>query len=204
MNKPDLYPDAFSQKISAMVRNLGSSEFSPEFLAKVNEIVATDHFSVLAFGDQLIPRFVIAESRKDHDIAREAGGIYDKFYFYRQDPNTRQVRERDDVPEGPILSRMLAKDIPDPDYRQKIYEKFDMIERLSLIDQSNGLWFTLNLYRDTESDIYSDDEIIVINQIAPLLTALMAKHLALTQSHIWDKATRPPVELLERLLREIG
>lgn len=187
------------------VRALGEPGFERALLEALHAATGAAHLAVIAFDRRLLPQLVAAESRGGATLARSAGRSYFGGLFYRHDP-TRGALARQPAGaagDAPLLLRLAARDIRDRAWRQQIYERYGLAERLSLLGLAGHRWLTLNLYRGTTDGAFDDAQVQVLQDAAALLFELVARHYALRPPVAWRHSTRPPVALLEELLGRI-
>jgi DNA-binding CsgD family transcriptional regulator len=160
------------------ILSLGEPDFAHALLSAMEPFVPVDHLAVAVFDNEFAAHLSAAGSRQPGNVALEAGRLYERARFYRHDPGARQLGSANAV-GGPVLSRLRASDITDPKYRREIYDRFRLLERLSLMDQVRGRWLMLNLYRSRGSEPFGEGDIACIRRVASLLTSLAGKHAAL-------------------------
>jgi DNA-binding CsgD family transcriptional regulator len=160
------------------ILSLGEPDFAHALLSAMEPFVPVDHLAVVVFDNQFAAHLSAAGSRQPGNVALEAGRLYERARFYRHDPGARQLGSAN-AAGGPVLSRLRASDITDPKYRREIYDRFRLLERLSLMDQVRDRWLMLNLYRSRGSEPFREDHIASIRRIASLLMSLAGKHAAL-------------------------
>jgi len=160
------------------ILSLGEPDFAHALLSAMEPFVPVDHLAVAVFDNEFAAHLSAAGSRQPGNVALEAGRLYERARFYRHDPGARQLGSANAV-GGPVLSRLRASDITDPKYRREIYDRFRLLERLSLMDQVRDRWLMLNLYRSRGSEPFQESDIACIRRVASLLTSLAGKHAAL-------------------------
>jgi DNA-binding CsgD family transcriptional regulator len=160
------------------ILSLGEPDFAHALLSAMESFVPVDHLAVVVFDNEFAAHLSAAGSRQPGNVALEAGRRYERARFYRHDPGARQLGSAN-AAGGPVLSRLRASDITDRKYRREIYDRFRLLERLSLMDQVRDRWLMLNLYRGRGSEPFGDDDIACIRRVASLLTSLAGKHAAL-------------------------
>lgn len=175
---------------------IGEADFAVRFLAALNQLAHIDHAGLFEFDEQLHPSYVAGHSGTRHGVTDAANAAYQAGEYFRYDPNLALVGNKPDG-DGPLLNRQRIDDIADESYRKEIYERYDLAERVSLIDQRDGRWFTINLYRDTPMGLFPDDEVSALQHQAASIAAIAAKHLQMVSPAKWSSATRPPVNYLE-------
>ena len=160
------------------ILSLGEPDFAHALLSAMEPLVPVDHLAVVVFDNELAAHLAGAGSRQPGNVALEAGRLYERARFYRHDPGARQLGSAN-ATGGPVLSRLRASDITDPKYRREIYDRFRLLERLSLMDQVRDRWLMLNLYRSRGSESFREDHIASIRRVASLLMSVAGKHVAL-------------------------
>ena len=161
------------------ILSLGEPDFAHALLSAMEPFVPVDHLAVVVFDNEFAAHLSGAGSRQPGNVALEAGRLYERDRFYRHDPGARPLGSANAASGGPVLSRLRASDIKDPKYRREIYDRFRLLERLSLMDQVRDRWLMLNLYRSRGSEPFREDHIASIRRIASLLMSLAGKHAAL-------------------------
>ncbi len=188
---------------SACVAALGTPAFAERLLDAVDRAIGVDHLSLFRVGPDMRPALAAAVSRERGDVARDAGRRYMAALYYRFDPNTDRLHAEGREASGPLVTRMRASEIPDPAYRREIYERYALIDRLSVIDHTGPVWRVLNFYRDQPAGEFDAADIAAFQARAPLISALVGRHLAL-QPPGATTAAPPPVAMLERLVSDLG
>lgn len=202
LSRPDRSPEDLALWAAPLVRALGEPGFPLLLAEALDRRLAAPHLSVVAFDAALGSRLIAAESVGGGALARAAGRIYQEAGFGRFDPNARAIAGGG-AGEGPLVLRLKAGEIEEPGYRQRIYDEFGLTDRLSIVDQAQGRWFALNLYRTVALGPFGQGEISCFADLAPLVAALVGKHFALAPPPLWQTDPRPPVVLLEQRIGRI-
>jgi DNA-binding CsgD family transcriptional regulator len=185
------------------VLSLGEPEFAHALLLAMEPFVPVDHLAVVVFDNELAAHLAGAGSRQPGNVALEAGRLYERARFYRHDPGAKQLGGAAGA-EGPVLSRLRASDITDTKYRQEIYDRFRLLERLSVMDRVRNQWIMLNLYRGRGSDLFRERDIARVRELAPLLLGLAGKHAALVVVPATARRGRvESIRYLDNLLAQI-
>jgi len=189
--------------LAEAVQALGSAAFPNTLLRSVAGWLPCDHLSIIVFNADLSAHVVGAASRESVNVAEEAGRLYERGRFYLFDPGTQQMRP--DTAGGPVLLRLRAADIQDSDYQRSIYGRFQLGERLSVIDRVTDHWLMLNLYRERGATRFTSPQGERLRAMAPLLLSLVGKHLTLTDAQISQarKSGTRSIEFLESLLTSL-
>jgi len=184
-----------------LVMSIGDASFARRAVDFVNTAVVADHISLFMLDHEFVPHCLDAASLNDPQIALLAGRLYERSLFYRHDPNTQRISS------GPaqdvMIFRQRAADILDADYRDRVYRRFNLLERISLIHAVNGRWFVFNVYRDVRSGACQPRELHWLSDKAALLVACTAKHAALVNVGLNKDPTGHSNAYLEKLLSSI-
>lgn len=188
-------------QLQELIETLGTPTFT-EVLARAAEgLVRVRHVALIAFDDRLVPRVVASESLGRSATASAAGKVYEGSFFYRHDPNVRALTTADS--EHPLLLRLRAHEIEDAEYRRNIYERFGLIDRLSILHHAAGRWLAVNFYRERNGGEFEPEDIAALHASAVLIATLVAKHFALLPPAPWRAARRPSVAGLESLVKTL-
>lgn len=187
-----------SALLSEAILSLGEPDFAHALLRMMEPLVPVDHLAIVTFDDELAAHLVTAVSRQPGNPALEAGRLYERSRFYRHDPGARQLSAG-----GPVLSQLRASDIKDRQYRQEIYDRYRLLERLSLVDRVRDRWIMVNLYRGRGSDFFQERDITRVRESAPLLLGLAGKHTDLTAATMSRSGRAESIQYLDDLLGQI-
>lgn len=162
---------------------MGSERFSSSLLDCLGRWVQSQHFSVLRM-DKRQPQMLLAGTRhSDPDIVWRCWQAYAR-QFHQHDEIYSQMLKTNQ-PRGALVGHLLAEDIEFEPYRQGIYLRNGMTERLSSLtwdDEHNPVLF--NLYRHKEIGYFSDREIAAFEQLMPALIQIIRGHMALSSSRM--------------------
>lgn len=188
------------EQMGALIAQAGKTGFSVQLMNFLNQVAGVNHLSLFIFDQQLRPYLVLAESAGATNLAKDVGKIYQRSLSYRHDPNTVQVKLSPERSDGPLLVRLHAEQISDPEYRENIYKKFRLLERVSLIECLNERWMVTNLYRDVDAGEFKPAELAAIEQLARVISALLEKNFMLLPPEVWQATTRPTADMLENII----
>jgi DNA-binding CsgD family transcriptional regulator len=159
---------------------------------------------VFVFDEHVSPALACAASIGPRELAIQVGKLYMGSVYHQHDPNIELIQQEETKPSVPMIYRLHVDDIADRDYRENIYLANNLLERVSIIDQMDGHWIIVSLYRDNPTGPFSQNDIELITKNAPLLFTLMGKHLAILPPPPWQSGTRPPKEVLEKLVATLS
>lgn len=185
--------------LRGLIQLLGSPEFPRQLLVELQALVDARHLSIIAFDDQLVAHLAAAESLGRAAAAKAAGKIYMRSLFHRYDPNVK-VMQSDTESDEPLLLRVRAREITDDVYRTEIFERFKLVDRLSVLDHGSGHWHAINFYRESRSGEFNAADIATFRNAAGVIAALVAKHFAMAPLLTERTAPKPSVEMFEALV----
>jgi DNA-binding CsgD family transcriptional regulator len=166
MASPALAPDAFAPAIAA----LGRAGFAGELLAALNRSVSVDHVCLMRSIDRARPPVLESASWRGGDHVVQVQRAY-LDGLYRHDPNLSLPAR----PDAAVV-RLRRESLAHSGYKEACYVLPGLLERLTVVATDAGQRLFLNLYRLEASGPFSAAELAVIEELAPLLAALAAKH----------------------------
>lgn len=195
-------PSALSPgALRALIQALGSPDFPKLLLHTMQSLFDVRHLVIIAFDDQLVAHVSVAESIGKTAVAKAAARIYQRSLFHRIDPNVRVMQsDADNEGDQPMLLRVRVREIVDDEYRMHIFEQFNLVDRLSILDHGSGHWQAINFYREKHSGEFDADDIAAFSTVAGVIAALVTKHFALASPASERAAGKPSVEMFERLV----
>jgi DNA-binding CsgD family transcriptional regulator len=185
------------------ILSLGEGDFAHALLQAMEPCVAVDHLAVVVFDDELRAHLAGAGSRQPGNAALEAGQLYERARFYQHDPGAKRLGGAGESGGGPVLARLRDSDITNPKYRREIYDRFRLLERLSIVDRVRNRWVMLNLYRGRGSELFRERDITAIRGLALLLIGLAGKHASLAIPATVRRGRIESIRYLDTLLAEI-
>lgn len=163
-------------------------------------IARVEHLSIVRFCAGAAPRQVegAATSRAVEDKTRRCFAAWRQRFHRRDDASAIAVDLGRGDPEEPRIDVLhyRREDIPDPEWREAIYDRERLAGRVGLMfSVEAGSVFALNCYRDLALGDFDPAEIALLRDAAPLLRTALGPHLA-------DRRAAAPgrIAVLERRL----
>ena len=193
--------------LRTLIQALGSPDFPLQLLHALELLVGARHLSILMFDDRLNAQIGATESLGRLAVAKAAGRIYERSLFYRYDPNIRAIHGDaatvgldESGNDEPLLLRLRAREIRDPEYREQIFDQFKLVDRLSILDHSSGHWHAINFYRESAEGEFDAADLAVFGSSAGVIAALVARHFAILPPTHGHASRRPSLEMFEALV----
>lgn len=175
-------PRADLQRFVDLTCIMGTDGFSSSLLDCLAHWVQSQHFNVLRM-DKDHPSMLLAGTRyRDPRLVWRCWHAYSR-QFHAYDDLYSQMQGQRKADNGPLIGHILAEDIEFAPYREDVYQRNGMGERLSSLTwDADGTPLLFNLYRQRESGYFEDREIGAFEQLTPALLQLLKGHLALRRS----------------------
>lgn len=199
ISKPQMIIDT----LPSVIRAVGTPSFAEHWLKAINHELKVDHFSLFIFDPALKPKVNCSASLVLPSITTMAGKIYLQ-YFYLSDPNMDIIRQSDLPSEGPLLLRLKAADIRNPQYRKLIYDEYELCERLSWVGRVEGIWYIANLYRNNSTGGFTQEDIRKITKLSELFLSLIELHLSIVSPQAIQPGSKPSLDWMEQTVGELG
>lgn len=168
--------------LTAVLDALGAPSFGPSLLRALTPTLAPTHLTAFRFDAALSARVVLTASRDGGRVAEHSARVYSGSGLYRHDAILKALRR---LPVGgavPLVLRTRRGDISDTAYGAQLWDRFDLVDRLSALDAQEGPWSALNVYRDHATQAFEGVQVRRFAALAPLLLALLRRHLAALQA----------------------
>lgn len=175
---------AESLALAATVDALGSAAFGPALLAWLRPTLDPAHVTAFLFDADVSARVVLTASAAGGSaggpsVADASARVYAGSALYRRDRLALVLQQRGpQSADAPVVVRLQRADIADAAYGQGLWDRFGLLDRLSGLDGSGGRWLAFNVYRDGGRGPFSAPQARRFAQRAPLLLALLRRHLA--------------------------
>lgn len=180
MNRHD--DSAEAAALAHAVDRLGEDGFGAALLAWLAPVLHAAHATAFRFDAGLQARVVLTASAGGGAVALQSARVYAGSGLYRHDQLLGAVRRHTEAgDEVPAIVRLRREDIDDPAYGEQLWDRFGLVERLSALSLLDGHWTAFNLYRDRTAGAFAAREVKRFAALAPLLLALLRRHLATLQ-----------------------
>ena len=191
--------------LAHLVNSLGTTDFPHALLAFLNLSIRIDHLSLFILDSKRVPQAVGGAGLKGDKVFRQAAHTYSSKVHYLQDPNIRSIGSNSRTSESPLIFRLKANDISNPAYKAEIYQANNLIDRMSLLDNTRARWYVLNCYRDLDTGEFDNAELILFEHLSRSVSALIRQHLALSPPQTWEiSSLHPPVDMLEQVVSTVS
>lgn len=165
--------------LARVVDRLGEDGFGVALLDWLAPALAAAHVTAFRFDAGLQARVVLTASAGGSAIALQSARVYAGSGLYRHDQMLGLMRgDAPPADDAPAIVRLRREDIADPAYGEQLWDRFGLVERLSALALLDGHWTAFNLYRDRNAGAFAARELRRFSALAPLLLALLRRHLA--------------------------
>ena len=181
---PQRFTELELQKIVDLARVMGSEHFSRSLLGCLEPWISSKHFSLLRMVKKQPQLLLTGTLNADSRVVLLCGQAYTGLY-HLHDPLFESMQQSTDKSGEAMVGHFLAEDIEYAPYRDEIYKRNGLIERLStLYWDSQGIPVQFSLYRQREQGYFKDSEIDAFLKISPAVLQLLKGHLALCRDQV--------------------
>jgi DNA-binding CsgD family transcriptional regulator len=171
-------PDTYSC-ITKLVNDVGSVQFSATLMAAFKRLVGFDQASIIVFDSKLDRPFCLA-SVWSADSAHVVLNRYLTEYFPHCEVLQRLRALRSSERNVSII-RYCKTEIKNPKFRRELYDNLGIDYDLALFDQTEGMSFFLEMFRNADSKPFVDTDMERAREFWPLALACINKHARLLQ-----------------------
>ncbi len=179
------------------VYDLDTPQFVESLMAAIrNSVARIDHCSIFHFGRSRDVRHIGTASVISRDGGNRSAQRYaDELNVY--DPLQKLLVAG--AQNETMIFRLTPDKIRERRYRDSLAE-LRTIERLSILTEYRGDWYSLNLYRSEASGNFTHEDLERVNGTAPLLGSLAVKHSQLLTAAAGAVARPDAIEVRLRSL----
>ena len=169
---------------TSLVASIGcedSNAFAAEILKLLGDAAGISQCTVFAYEFGNRPRTISVADHRGGPYLRDVADTYAK-RFYALDGNQTIISAASPQKLGSsvLVHQQASEDILHEGYRVACYHQPDVSGRLSLLLQpSQEIWLSINLYRDRRGGDFQPREIAQIEAFAPLIAHAAKHHYAL-------------------------
>ncbi len=173
-------------QVSALLEKLGLSDrhaVAEEVLRLLGPLVPLAQCAIFSFEGTGQPRTVaVGDRARTRELPDISQAYVQRFYRLDGALQAMQAHEaaaRQTPPQRPhiVLHRQAPSDVQHPHYRQICYELPQVAERLAILSLHEGRrWISVNLYRGLEHGPFSQDDIAIVEALAPLIVQTVRLH----------------------------
>ncbi len=174
---------------AGMVSGIGDARFGQCVIEQLNRLMPLCWWTVYRLLDDAPPQLRLTGCLGAEDCTLTAFGAYRDGLYLHDRLLGRMRGELDDAGRGAthsqanpgraMMGHAHARELS-AEHRRRIYSRHGLSERLSLAQGTGGGGLLMiNLYRHQSQPAFCDDERDALQQIGPLLLAVVARHLAL-------------------------
>lgn len=187
--------------LAVLMNDVGDITFPETLLKVLRQLAGTDFCSAFQAEEDGSLTYLFAGGYHSQipGFAERASLDYARRYWQR-DRVTRQMLNGGSGSGKVQVIRQAWNGIRDPEYRRDCYERAHVLERLTIYHSEEPRIFT-SLYRTRDSGPFPLSAVERMEAVAPLLMAMVVKHVRL-QSRPLNVALHPPQqEIAGRLLQ---
>jgi DNA-binding CsgD family transcriptional regulator len=174
---------------------LGEQDFGTHLLAFLYRACGAEHCTVLHLSADHLSKIATA-SLDGTDTAQRQVELYLQDHRWRGDPMIAEARQQL-VSQPASMIRAEICEFSDVDFRELLYGRAGICERLLLCGRSEHGIIGLSVLRSAQVGAFSSDDVARLRDSASLLLALLGKHIGLS----WK---RPDLSLALTSLAEIA
>lgn len=190
--------------LAAVLDAVGTPAFGTALLAALTPALRPAHLTAFRFDAGLSARVVLTAGLDGGRVADRSARVYGGSGLYRHDRLLAALRRPAAVGDAPLLLRTRRSDIADAAYGEQLWDRFGLVDRLSVLDTHDGPWTAFNVYRDAATGPFGRAEARRFGVLAPVLPALLRRHLAALQPAAdIGAAPRVPPEAAAALLQRL-
>ena len=169
-------------ELAGVVSTIGNEEFGSRLLDFVHGICGAEFCTVLHLNGDGV-RKVTTASLDGTDIGHRQLALYFENERWKRDPMMAQARKQLDVQPASLV-HTAVKELPAVDYRDVLYGRTDICDRVLLCGRSATGIIALVLLRTSKAGSFPDTDIVHVHEACPVLMAVVGSHIGLIRQRL--------------------
>lgn len=197
---PRSVSDRAGAALSDIIDAIGRQDFGQRVIQQINAVLPVGSWSAYRIGAASRPRLYHSASLNRPDTTRDCWRAYLSGPHLSDRTLCVDASRDGDVPE---ICRISADEIPSTQHKERIYRRFGMVERLSVVEPAaDGSLLAINLYRHAGQSSFSDRELAGFEYLAHGLIASVKRTILFeTARHETATGVQPAVARLREILQ---
>lgn len=187
-----IWPDLITRWLAL----LGTDEFGSAISTYIRDHEAVDFVVVNLHDPSYKLDSRIGELTPEQ---RKVASLADRHSTFRFDPNSELLQQLRNSPRDFLQNRVRFDDISRKRYQNLFFERFQLVDRLSVISPKKNHWVVTSFYRTAATGEFSDDDCSHLVQMGQLINSLTLRHLDLL--HIQELRSQNPDLVAHALTR---
>ena len=186
--------------IGGLISSLGRRNFGAELITLLRRECDAEHCSVLQYR-QHEPKRVLSVSADGSDSAQRSIDIYLDRGFSRRDLTVHEARRL--CGDGaPVMMKVSIDRILDTHFRDVMYRRTGICERVLIFDASCESEFAVSILRSDKTGPFPQGMVSRLSEMAPDLLAIVRRHAEVIEAsaEAWPVLTSLP-DIEARILR---
>jgi DNA-binding CsgD family transcriptional regulator len=172
--------------LTDLIDGIGNADFGQRLLGLFQHACGADGFAIYHMSEDAV-RDVAAEMREDSAIARRQVALYLENQRWRRDPMIAQARQHLGMHSAGLVQASL-RELPRADFRDVIYDRTNICDRVLLCGRSAGGMIGLSIVRTAEHGAFTAVDMMRLTDVCSVLMSIVGKHVEIV--HRRPKLTR--------------
>lgn len=164
--------------VTSVISAIGTPDFYREFLSFMHLVTGAEHFTAFQIGHSA-PRRIFSLSLDGSDMSIQQSTLYTSGGFWREDPFMIEARRCPSSSEATLL-RMDIEELPSGEFRDVLYERVNIRERMMIYGAPLDDKFGLSILRSADKGYLLSSDLGSLRRLTNIILSLIAKHRRLT------------------------
>lgn len=165
--------------LTNLIGGIGDYDFGQRLLTLFTDTCDAEGFAVYHVSENAA-HDVLTEMRDDSAVARRQVAIYLENQRWRRDPMIAQARHHLGQQAAGVLQSPM-RELPKADFRDVLYDRMNICDRVLLCGRSPGGMIGLSLLRAAKSGAFTTGDMVRLTEACPMLMSIIDKHVAIVR-----------------------
>lgn len=185
---------------SRLVASVGEESFGAELLKVLSSVCGAQYCSVYDLsGSAARAVTTVSLSEERDDMAQRQAALYLERQLWLQDPMLARAQAL--LGEAPVsLVRTAVRELPDDAYRELLYSRTQVRDRVLMCARSAAGTISLSMLRTEAAGDYSQADLVQLHETCSLLMAIIDKHVSIASTEEEGAAPLRSLKSIEHCL----
>ncbi|MTD54567.1 helix-turn-helix transcriptional regulator [Amycolatopsis pithecellobii] len=185
--------------LAGLVDGIGERDFGNRLLALLHDVCGADYCTVFHLNS-LGGQMVTTAGLNSIDVAQRQARLYLEGQRWKSDPMILQSRKQLTGRHTSSVVHMAVRELPDVAYRDRLYTRAGVCDRVLLCGRSATGVIGLSVLRTSKAGIFGGEDLRQVHEVSSVLLAIIDKHVGVLRQDLNLRRALTSLDQIENCL----